>query len=106
MMTSPSRENLDLSDIFAHVYQHRQEFLDRLIDNVRRPSISAYGQGIGELEGEEEIGSPQTRCLMPTPTCQIMPPTKFSKSSASSVVSRRGLPCSRIWGPSNKTGGF
>ena len=49
MMTSPSRENLDLSDIFASVDQHRQEFLDRLIDYVRRPSISASGQGIGEV---------------------------------------------------------
>ena len=49
MMTSPSRENLDLSDIFAYVEQHRQEFLDRLIDYVRRPSISAYGQGIDEV---------------------------------------------------------
>ncbi len=49
MMTSPSPEDLDLSDIFAFVDQHRQEFLDRLIDYVRRPSISAYGQGIGEV---------------------------------------------------------
>jgi acetylornithine deacetylase/succinyl-diaminopimelate desuccinylase-like protein len=48
MMTSASRENLDLSDLFASVDQYRQEFLDRLIDYVRRPSISAYGQGIGE----------------------------------------------------------
>ncbi|HLI91361.1 MAG TPA: M20/M25/M40 family metallo-hydrolase [Ktedonobacteraceae bacterium] len=43
------QEDLDLSDIFAYVDQHRQEFLDRLIDYVRRPSISAYGQGIGEV---------------------------------------------------------
>jgi hypothetical protein len=49
MMTSPSRENLDLSDIFAYVDQHCQEFLERLTDYVRRPSISAYGQGIGEV---------------------------------------------------------
>src|SRR5215471_3060271 len=49
MMTLPSPEDLDLSDIFAFVDQHRQEFLDRLIDYVRRPSISAYGQGIGEV---------------------------------------------------------
>jgi acetylornithine deacetylase/succinyl-diaminopimelate desuccinylase-like protein len=49
MTTSPSSEDLDLSDIFAFVDQRRQEFLERLIDYVRRPSISAYGQGIGEV---------------------------------------------------------
>jgi acetylornithine deacetylase/succinyl-diaminopimelate desuccinylase-like protein len=49
MTTLPSQENLDLSDIFAYVDQHRQEFLDRLIDYVRRPGISAYGEGIGEV---------------------------------------------------------
>lgn len=36
----------DLSHIFAYIDSHRQQFLDRLIDYVRRPSISAYGEGI------------------------------------------------------------
>lgn len=40
---------LDLSDVFAYVDAHRQEFIDRLIDYVRRPSISAQGLGIGEV---------------------------------------------------------
>ena len=38
-----------LADVFAHVDEHRQEFIDRLIDYVRRPSISAHGLGIAEV---------------------------------------------------------
>ncbi len=40
---------VDLHDVFAYVDEHRQAFLDRLIDYVKRPSISAHGQGIGEV---------------------------------------------------------
>jgi acetylornithine deacetylase/succinyl-diaminopimelate desuccinylase-like protein len=40
---------LDLSDIFAYVDQHEQHFLERLCEYLRRPSISAYGEGIGEV---------------------------------------------------------
>ena len=39
----------NLDDIFAHVDERRQEAIDRLIDYVRRPSISAHGEGIGEV---------------------------------------------------------
>jgi acetylornithine deacetylase/succinyl-diaminopimelate desuccinylase-like protein len=39
----------DLDDVFAYVDRHRQAFIDRLIDYVRRPSISAHGIGIGEV---------------------------------------------------------
>ena len=47
MSTSSSRHTApDLSHISAHIDSHRQQFLDRLIDYVRRPSISAYGEGI------------------------------------------------------------
>ena len=46
-MTTPP--TIDLSDIFAYIDQHAQTFLARLIDYVRRPSISAYGEGIGEV---------------------------------------------------------
>src|SRR5947209_20140032 len=49
MNTSSSHTIPDLTDIFAYVDAHRQEFLDRLIDYVRRPSISTHGQGIGEV---------------------------------------------------------
>ena len=40
---------LDLSDIFNYVEAHEQAFLERLIDYLRRPSISAHGQGIAEV---------------------------------------------------------
>ncbi|MGI8857446.1 MAG: M20/M25/M40 family metallo-hydrolase [Thermomicrobiales bacterium] len=46
-MSSPAAP--DLSDVFAYVDAHRQDFLDRLIDYVRRPSISAHGLGIAEV---------------------------------------------------------
>ncbi|MGH2485367.1 MAG: M20/M25/M40 family metallo-hydrolase, partial [Ktedonobacterales bacterium] len=39
----------DLSAVFAYINNHRQQFLDRLIDYLRRPSISAYGEGIAEV---------------------------------------------------------
>lgn len=46
MATLPT---IDLSDIFTYIDQHSQTFLARLINYVRRPSISAYGEGIGEV---------------------------------------------------------
>jgi len=39
----------DLSDVFAYVDAHQQEFLDRLIAYLRMPSISAHGLGIAEV---------------------------------------------------------
>jgi acetylornithine deacetylase/succinyl-diaminopimelate desuccinylase-like protein len=39
----------NLNDIFAYVDEHAQTSLARLIDYLRRPSISAYGEGIGEV---------------------------------------------------------
>jgi acetylornithine deacetylase/succinyl-diaminopimelate desuccinylase-like protein len=42
-------ESLDLSAVFAHIDRHRPVFLDRLIDYVRRPSISAHGHGMDEV---------------------------------------------------------
>ena len=39
----------DLGDLFSYVDAHRQDFLDRLIDYVKRPSISAHGLGIAEV---------------------------------------------------------
>lgn len=39
----------NLDKVFAYVDEHAQSFLARLIDYVRRPSISAYGEGIGEV---------------------------------------------------------
>jgi acetylornithine deacetylase/succinyl-diaminopimelate desuccinylase-like protein len=46
-MATPSTP--DLSDVFAYVDAHRQDFLDRLFDYVSRPSISAHGLGIAEV---------------------------------------------------------
>ncbi len=46
-MNTPLTPNLN--DIFAHIDEHAQVFLARLIDYLRRPSISAYGEGIGEV---------------------------------------------------------
>ncbi|HEU5200471.1 MAG TPA: M20/M25/M40 family metallo-hydrolase, partial [Ktedonobacterales bacterium] len=40
---------LDLNQVFTYVDQHQERFLARLVDYVRRPSISAYGEGIGEV---------------------------------------------------------
>jgi len=44
-----TQTTLDLSDVFAHIEANRQPFIERLIDYVRRPSISAHGQGIAEV---------------------------------------------------------
>src|SRR5947209_20596290 len=38
-----------LTDIFAYIDGNSQTFLSRLIDYLRHPSISAYGEGIGEV---------------------------------------------------------
>ena len=44
MPTTP----LNLTDIFAYIDAHRQEYLDRLFAYLRQPSISAHGLGIAE----------------------------------------------------------
>jgi acetylornithine deacetylase/succinyl-diaminopimelate desuccinylase-like protein len=49
MNSSTGNSPSALADVFAHVDEHRQEFIDRLIDYVRRPSISAHGLGIAEV---------------------------------------------------------
>lgn len=48
IMTTPQNPP-NLSDVFTYIDQHREDFLARLIDYVRRPSISAHGTGIGEV---------------------------------------------------------
>ena len=40
---------LALSHLFNYVDDHRETFLQRLIDYLRRPSISAHGEGIAEV---------------------------------------------------------
>lgn len=46
-MDTPLTPKLD--DILAYIDEHSQTFLARLIDYLRRPSISAYGEGIVEV---------------------------------------------------------
>ncbi len=64
-----SNPTIDLSGVFAHIDAHRQEFLERLIDYVSHPSISAHGTGIGEvaqyIAGVMETMGLQTQ-IMPT----------------------------------------
>ncbi len=38
----------DLSAVFAHVERNRPSFINRLMDYLRQPSVSAYGEGMGE----------------------------------------------------------
>ncbi|MFL5695678.1 MAG: M20/M25/M40 family metallo-hydrolase [Ktedonobacteraceae bacterium] len=44
-----TRFNLDLSDVFTCIDNHREEFLARLVDYLRHPSISAHGTGIADV---------------------------------------------------------
>lgn len=44
-----SSNAIDLSDVFADVDSRRRESIDRLVDYVKRPSISAHGTGIAEV---------------------------------------------------------
>ena len=49
MPTPPSADVPDLRAVFAYIDDHRQQFLNRLIEYLRQPSISAYGEGIAEV---------------------------------------------------------
>jgi acetylornithine deacetylase/succinyl-diaminopimelate desuccinylase-like protein len=60
----------DLSTVFAYIEKNQQSFVDRLLDYLRHPSISAYGEGMGEVadylvDWLNGLGM-ETR-LMPTP---------------------------------------
>ena len=43
------KDSTDLRRVFAHVEKNRDNFVNRLIDYLRHPSISAYGEGIDEV---------------------------------------------------------
>jgi acetylornithine deacetylase/succinyl-diaminopimelate desuccinylase-like protein len=49
MEASLSHNTPDLTDVFAYIDSHRRQFLDRLIDYLRRPSISVHGEGMSEV---------------------------------------------------------
>ena len=38
-----------MKPIFDYIETHQQEFIDRLIDYLRHPSISAHGIGMDEV---------------------------------------------------------
>ncbi len=42
-------DTTNLQRVFSYIDSHQQEYLERLVDYLRRPSISAYGEGIGEV---------------------------------------------------------
>jgi acetylornithine deacetylase/succinyl-diaminopimelate desuccinylase-like protein len=44
-----AEQSMQLDDVFAHIERNRDTFMARLIDYLRRPSISAHGEGIGEV---------------------------------------------------------
>jgi acetylornithine deacetylase/succinyl-diaminopimelate desuccinylase-like protein len=46
------QQPLNLAGVFAHVDRHRDEFVERLAGWVRRPSVSATGQGMPEAADE------------------------------------------------------
>ena len=45
----PLEASPELSTVFAYIEENRQSFIDRLIEYLRHPSISAYGEGMGEV---------------------------------------------------------
>ncbi len=49
MQSSGSSASKSLSAVFEHIDGRREEYIERLIDYVRRPSISAHGVGIAEV---------------------------------------------------------
>lgn len=46
---SQNGQSLRLDDVFAYIDARRDEYVSRLSDYVRRPSISAHGEGIAEV---------------------------------------------------------
>lgn len=49
--TPQSEPSVDVSNVFAYVDRHRDAFINRLLDYLRRPSISAHGLGMAEVAG-------------------------------------------------------
>ena len=89
-MDTPFAPNLN--DIFAHIDEHAQAFLARLIDYLRRPSISAYGEGIGEVA--EYIAGVMRQMGL---TVQIMPTNGWPMVFGEYTV-RPGAPTVLLYG--------
>lgn len=78
-----------LASLFAHIDMHREEYLARLIDYVRRPSISAYGEGMTDvanflLERLQALGM-HTQ-LMPTPGWPVVMGRRDDAPAAPTVL--------------------
>lgn len=89
-MTTPSA--IDLSDLFSYVDQREQLLLSRLIDYLRRPSISAYGEGIDEVA--EYIANVMRQMGL---TTRIMPTTGWPMVFAE-YTAQPGAPAVLLYG--------
>jgi acetylornithine deacetylase/succinyl-diaminopimelate desuccinylase-like protein len=70
MSTAHLTSSPELAALFAYVDAHRQSWIDRLIDYVRRPSISAHGIGMAEVANflVDQLGKLGMESqLLPTP---------------------------------------
>lgn len=78
-----------LDDVFTYIDAHRQQFLDRLFDYLRMPSISAYGTGMAEV-AEHLIGVLQPLGLdariMPTAGWPMVFGTRATNADAPTVL--------------------
>ncbi len=78
-----------MKPVFEHIDQNRDAFIDRLMDYLRRPSISAHGIGMGEvadylLAWLTRLGF-ETR-LMPTPGWPLVLGRRFDQPNAPTVL--------------------
>ena len=78
-----------METIFDFIDNHQQSFIDRLIDYLRRPSISAHGIGMGEvadylLTWLIELGLDAH--LMPTPGWPLVLGRRFDQPAAPTVL--------------------
>jgi hypothetical protein len=48
-MPDMSQPKSDLERVFAHIEENREGFIERVMDYVRHPSISAQNNGIKEV---------------------------------------------------------
>src|SRR4051794_40658291 len=49
MAETPHSGAADLAHVFAYIDKHRDTSIERLLDYLRRPSISAHGLGMAEV---------------------------------------------------------
>jgi len=78
-----------LTPVFEHIARNRQSFIDRLVDYLRHPSISAEGHGMREvaailLDWLTAMGF-EAR-LMPTPGWPLVLGRRFDKPGAPTVL--------------------